>query len=209
MKKAYTAHWEKMWDTTDPTLLTWDTNTPDYNIVKFFTEEYRGKKVLDVGCGSGNESIHMARHGGIVTGVDVVESALARAREKAQEAGVDVQFEIGDILDLSKYYKKFDVVTDRGCLHTLNFIQDRSRAFGEISKVLKPHGVYYGLFGSPEADNEDNMHEHYQFVRRRSILDIVSCLEPHMRVLSIRACNLYGYQRRLSAWEIMSTPRLS
>ncbi|MBP7867924.1 MAG: class I SAM-dependent methyltransferase [Acidobacteria bacterium] len=50
----------------------------------------RGKAVLDIGCGTGRHAVELARRGYVVTGVDLSESQLARAREKAREAGVEV-----------------------------------------------------------------------------------------------------------------------
>ena len=47
---------------------------------------------LDVGCGTGNAAIYLARHGWAVTGVDLVDYALNRGRLKAQKAGLPVRF---------------------------------------------------------------------------------------------------------------------
>jgi 2-polyprenyl-3-methyl-5-hydroxy-6-metoxy-1,4-benzoquinol methylase len=59
---------------------------------KNFWTEIKGLRVLDFGCGLGDESIEMAQHGADVTGVDIVESYLTQARAKARDQGVKVQF---------------------------------------------------------------------------------------------------------------------
>lgn len=56
----------------------------------------RGKTILDIGCGTGRHAVELARRGYRVTGVDLSASQLARAREKAAEAGVSVDFRQGD-----------------------------------------------------------------------------------------------------------------
>lgn len=49
-------------------------------------------RILDVGCGTGRHAIELAKRGYDVTGIDLSEAQLARARQKAEEAGVDVEF---------------------------------------------------------------------------------------------------------------------
>ncbi|MDZ7617077.1 MAG: class I SAM-dependent methyltransferase, partial [Patescibacteria group bacterium] len=56
----------------------------------------RGKRILDIGCGTGRHAIELARRGYHVLGFDLSEAQLRRAREKAAEAGVTVQFERRD-----------------------------------------------------------------------------------------------------------------
>ncbi len=57
-------------------------------------------KIIDIGCGTGRHSIELARRGYQVTGIDLSESQLARAREKAKEQGVKVGFERHDARNL-------------------------------------------------------------------------------------------------------------
>ena len=49
-------------------------------------------KILDVGCGTGRHTIELSRRGYHVTGIDLSESQLARAREKAREQNLDLDF---------------------------------------------------------------------------------------------------------------------
>jgi SAM-dependent methyltransferase len=59
------------------------------------------RRVLDLGCGSGNWSVALAKRGWKVTGVDFVPKALRRARRRAEEAGVDVNLIQADVTKLS------------------------------------------------------------------------------------------------------------
>jgi SAM-dependent methyltransferase len=69
----------------------------------------RSSRVLDIGCGTGRHSIELARRGYAATGVDLSGSMLARARLKAQEAGVQVTFIQADARSL-QFRNDFDLV---------------------------------------------------------------------------------------------------
>jgi 2-polyprenyl-3-methyl-5-hydroxy-6-metoxy-1,4-benzoquinol methylase len=68
----------------------------------------RSLRVLDVGCGTGRHAIELARRGYTVTGIDLSPSLLARAREKAAQAGMSVTFVHHDARALP-YTTEFDV----------------------------------------------------------------------------------------------------
>ena len=58
------------------------------------------KRIIDIGCGTGRHSIELARRGYRVTGIDLSESQLARAREKAAQQGLAIDFRKHDARDL-------------------------------------------------------------------------------------------------------------
>jgi ubiquinone/menaquinone biosynthesis C-methylase UbiE len=66
------------------------------------------KRILDIGCGTGRHTIELAKRGYTVTGVDLSESQLKRAREKAAEAGVNIRFEQADARTLT-FENEYDV----------------------------------------------------------------------------------------------------
>ena len=57
-------------------------------------------RALDVGCGSGRDAVYLAKRGWTVTAVDSVDKALATARRRAVEEGVEVQWVKGDVAAL-------------------------------------------------------------------------------------------------------------
>ena len=68
----------------------------------------RSLKILDVGCGTGRHSIELSKRGYTVTGIDLSESQLARAREKAKSANLMIDFRKQDARDLP-FNAEFDV----------------------------------------------------------------------------------------------------
>lgn len=79
-------------------------------------------RALDVGCGTGTQAVYLAEHGWQVTGVDAVPRALAQARCKAEEKGVEVKWVSGDVASLSTLGldNGVNLVFDRGCFHDLS-----------------------------------------------------------------------------------------
>lgn len=79
-------------------------------------------KALDLGCGTGTNSMYLAQHGWDVSGVDFTARALQRASEKAARAGAQIKFYRGDVtrLDTLPLRGPFDLLLDLGCFHGLS-----------------------------------------------------------------------------------------
>jgi SAM-dependent methyltransferase len=99
-----------------------------------------GKKVLDLGCGCGQNSIALTRLGASVTGVDFSGGQLEQARALAAEKSFKIDFMQCDMarLDALSDYT-FDLVIS-AC--AIAFVGDIDSTFGEIYRVLKPDGVF-------------------------------------------------------------------
>jgi len=65
-------------------------------------------KIIDIGCGTGRHSIELVKRGYQITGIDLSESQLKRAREKAKEQGVEIDFQKHDARDLP-FKSEFDL----------------------------------------------------------------------------------------------------
>jgi SAM-dependent methyltransferase len=80
-------------------------------------------RAIDLGCGVGDNAIFLAGQGFEVTGVDFAPAAIARARTKAREAGVEVDFVIDDLTQLSRVSGPFDLLVDYGAFDDLSMRQ--------------------------------------------------------------------------------------
>jgi SAM-dependent methyltransferase len=78
-------------------------------------------RALDVGCGSGRDAVYLTQRGWQVTAVDFVDEALAKARQRAAEAGVDVQWVNRDVGKLGELGLEpgYTLLYDFGCIHGL------------------------------------------------------------------------------------------
>src|SRR5690242_12734972 len=78
-------------------------------------------KALDLGCGTGTNSVYMTQHGWQVIGVDFVPRAIEMAKMKSKEADASTRFLVGDVTRLGDLGigDGFTLVLDMGCLHSI------------------------------------------------------------------------------------------
>jgi SAM-dependent methyltransferase len=106
--------------------------------------------VLDAGCGTGENALHVARLGLSVLGVDVAETAVAIARQKADDRGIRVDFAEADAFHLERLGRMFDTVLDCGLFHT--FDRDERAAYvASLASVTEPDGSLYVLCFSDDG----------------------------------------------------------
>src|SRR4029077_19893419 len=98
----------------------WDTGEPQPALVRLAGEGAFAGAVLDAGCGTGENALHLASLGLCVLGVDVAETALSIARQKAADRGLDADFAVADALHLMRLDRVFETVLDSGLFHTFD-----------------------------------------------------------------------------------------
>jgi ubiquinone/menaquinone biosynthesis C-methylase UbiE len=106
--------------------------------------------VLDVGCGTGENALHVAALGLPVLGVDVAETALAIAREKSVHRGIEAEFAAADALQLEHMGRTFKTVLDCGLFHTFDG-DERTRYVASLASVTEHAGTLYVLCFSDEG----------------------------------------------------------
>ncbi|MGD1875916.1 MAG: class I SAM-dependent methyltransferase [Kiloniellaceae bacterium] len=109
-------------------------------------------RILEVGCGTASNLWFAAREGFSVTGIDGSASAIATAKARFAEDGLDGDLSVGDFTDLAFEDATFDCVIDRGALTCCGH-KAMARAVTEVQRVLKPGGRF---FFNPYADSHSS-----------------------------------------------------
>jgi SAM-dependent methyltransferase len=128
----------------------WDIGQPQPAIVRLASERRFVGPVLDAGCGTGENALHVASLGFVVVGVDVAETALAIARKKASDRGVEVEFAVADAFHLARLGRTFKTVLDCGLFHTFDE-HERLEYAASLASVTEQDGTLYVLCFSDEG----------------------------------------------------------
>ena len=128
----------------------WDTGQPQPAVVRLASEGGFAGAVLDAGCGTGDNALHVASRGWPVLGVDVAETALAIARAKAAERGIEAGFAAADALQLERLGRKFETVLDCGLFHTFDG-GERPAYVASLASVTEHGATLYVLCFSDDG----------------------------------------------------------
>ena len=109
--------------------------------------------VLDVGCGTGSVAIFFAEKGNAVTGIDLVDKAIERAREKAAGKNLKVTFLIKDAFTLIDSDWRFPSIIDSGLFHVFADDLERQRLYVQaLAHVIEPNGTLYLLAAKDQPE---------------------------------------------------------
>lgn len=140
---------DKVYRSTPPP---WDIGRPQPAIIGLEESGRIAGKVLDVGCGTGENALFLAGRGHETWGVDFAPTAIDRAREKSRERGVPVRFEVQNALELADLPERFDTAIDSGLFHT--FLDPHRPIYaGQLRAVLRPGGRCYLMCFSEKEPN--------------------------------------------------------
>ena len=99
-------------------------------------------KLLEVGCGAGNNLWFAAREGYATTGLDASEHAINYARQRFADDGLDGKFDVGDFTQLPYGDNEFDIAIERGALSQTPKPAARE-AISEVARVLHAGALFY------------------------------------------------------------------
>jgi SAM-dependent methyltransferase len=97
----------------------------------------KGKRLLDYGCGQGEESCYFAKLGAVVTAIDVSDVGIRVGQQRARSNGLSIDFRVMDCLHTSFGDESFDIVHGLGILHHVGL----DSGLREVYRLLAPGGV--------------------------------------------------------------------
>ena len=114
----------------------------------------KGKKVLEVGCGGGQNSIALAKKGALYTGIDLSGEQLKYARSLAEKEGIKVNFLKGSFQNLSNFFKpnSFDLAISAWAFQ---YSPNLKKLFKQVHFVLKKRGLFVFSMPHPFHDVVD------------------------------------------------------
>jgi methyl halide transferase len=158
----------------------WDIGKPDFNLIQTVTSKsIEPCKALDIGCGTGDNSIWLAQNRFRVTGVDISEVAIEKATEKASRENVECTFMVIDFLTNKISERPFGFAFDRGCFHSLNSDEERTIFAENVADHLDENGLWLSLVGNADEKRLG------QGPPQRTARDIVNAAEPYFEILSL------------------------
>lgn len=126
----------------------WDKGTPAPPLCQFLSRHRITGEVLVPGCGTGHDAWYLAQNGASVTGLDIAEEALVRARARQTEyPGVNPpRFLQDDVINLFlKHQAAFDWVVEHTCLCAIN-PGERPAYARAVRQALRPGGHFLAIF---------------------------------------------------------------
>ncbi len=133
----------------------WDIDEPQPEVVRLLEGHHFHGRILDVGCGTGENAILLAMSGHPVTAIDFVPAAIEAARKEAAMRHVDVDWRIGDALQLQGLVEgTYDTVLDSGVFHVFGDA-DRARYAQQLAAVTAPAGLLHVIVFSDQEGGDD------------------------------------------------------
>jgi ubiquinone/menaquinone biosynthesis C-methylase UbiE len=98
--------------------------------------DVRGKTVLDLGCGTGEDVVVLVARGARVIGIDISPDLISIAQKRLSEAGLEASISVGDAYDTTLPNESVDVIFCAALIHHLDIAQVRD----EMWRILRPGG---------------------------------------------------------------------
>jgi SAM-dependent methyltransferase len=131
--------------------------------------DLKGKRVLELGCGGGQNSVAFAKQGAIAIGVDVSAEMLSFARRLADREEVRVELRQGDMADLA--FVRADSVDLVFSANAFGFVEDLNRVFRQVHRVLRTGAPLVFSLSHPAFHMVDGRHSDQPLQVRRSYFD--------------------------------------
>lgn len=183
--------------------LPWDTGVVDVHLAGVLARHgIEPGKALEIGCGTGTNTIWLAKHGFKMTGVDIAPNAIAKAEAKAAAAGVKCKLFVGDFLVDEVPGAPYRFVYDRGVFHVFEARAKQTRFASRVAQLLRPRGIWHSIIGSTDGRPRQ------VGPPRVSAGAIVSAVEPHFEILELSSTTFDRESHRdIRAWILVARRR--
>ena len=121
-----------------------------------FIKTHPAGRAIDLGCGTGTNTITLAQHGWQVSGVDFASSAIKIAHRKAKDAKVEADLYVDDVTKLHKIHGKFNLALDIGCFHSLG--DKKENYLNRLDEILESKGYWLLYAHLLSKDHPDSNH---------------------------------------------------
>src|SRR5215468_5368187 len=155
MTAEFTTRPESPFDQSSSGISPWDIARPQPAIIRLAQSGDIVGRVLDVGCGTGENALYLSSLGHDVCAIDTANAAIDHARRKSLQRGTRVNFRLVDALALPCLGLTFDTVIDSGLFHIFSD-EERGEYAINLGAVLKPGGTYFMLCIS-ERERRDGL----------------------------------------------------
>lgn len=181
--------------------LPWDTGDPEPLLVEFVTSSrVRPTRTLEIGAGTGTNSLWLAERGFEVLGIDVAPLAVERANAKLEGHRFGCRFAALDFLAVSPPGGPFQFIFDRGCFHVFDEPEERARFSARVAAALTRGGLWLSLIGSTEGPARE------VGPPRRSAQEVVLAIEPALEIIELRTAEFRNHGAK--AWFCLSRRRI-
>ena len=176
----------------------WQIDRPQPEVIRLIEQGKFESPVLDLGCGTGDNTIELARQGLVVKGLDAVPEALERARKKTEKAGLkqSPEYVLGDALRLADSGLKARTVLDCALFHTFSD-EEREEYIRGLEAVLSLGGRLHILSFSELETRQPGP-------RRLSLSEITGSFKTGWRVEDSVRCRYWDRVRPdgAHAWRV-------
>ncbi len=141
--------WENYYRETEVATMPWYEKNLDQDVEnEIKLKNYNTGNFLDLGTGPGTQALQLVKYDFEVTGTDISQSAI----EKAKKLSSEINFMVDDVLNSKLPDKKFDFILDRGIFHIFD-ISQRPPYIEQIKRILNDNGILFLKCMSIEEKN--------------------------------------------------------
>ena len=158
--------WDEYYKETNVEEMPWYEKNLDHDLKNEITlKNFNTGSFLDLGTGPGTQAIQLTKYDFDVTGTDISQNAIDKAKKLSNE----VDFLVDDILDSKLSDKKFNFILDRGIFHIFD-VSQRPQYVKQIKRILNDDGILFLKCMSVKEKNlSDNDMPHK--ISKQEILD--------------------------------------